>query len=86
MVAALLVDARTGLNPRFTLMGQFRQSLYSRLAAYKDTDDAEQWSRDPSNRQGGGQCAEEKKTASTYLTGRGCAGFTATCSGADSTE
>ena len=32
MLADLLVDARTGLNTRHTMLGQFRQSVYSRLA------------------------------------------------------
>ena len=51
MVADLLVDTRTGLNTRHTLLAQLRQSLYSCLAGYEDTNDAEQLCQDPSIRQ-----------------------------------
>ncbi|MCZ6474263.1 MAG: transposase [SAR324 cluster bacterium] len=70
MVADLLVDARTGLNTRHTLLGQFRQSLYSRLAGYEDTNDAETLCWDPSIRQVVGDRAKEHSAASTSQMGR----------------
>ncbi len=70
MVADLLVDTRTGLNTRHTLLGQFRQSVYSRLAGYEDTNDAEQSCEDPAIRQVVGKRAKEHKAASTSQMGR----------------
>ena len=70
MVAELLVDTRTGLNTRHTLLAQFRQSVYSRLAGYEDTNDAERLCRDPSLRQVVGGRAKEHRAASTRQMGR----------------
>ena len=70
MVAELLVDTRTGLNTRHTLLAQFRQSVYSRLAGYEDTNDAERLCRDPSIRQVVGGHAKEHRAASTSQMGR----------------
>ena len=70
MVADLLVDTRTGLNTRHTLLAQFRQSVYSRLAGYEDTNDAERLCLDPSIRQVVGERAKEHKAASTSQMGR----------------
>jgi len=42
MAAEFLTDTRTGLNTRHRLVNQLRQSVYSRLADYEDTNDAEQ--------------------------------------------
>ncbi len=70
MLANLLVDARTGLNTRHTLLGQFRQSVYSRLAGYEDTNDAEQLCNDPAMRQVVGDRAKENKAASASQMGR----------------
>ena len=36
-----LSDPRTGRNSQFSLADLFRQSIYSRLAGYEDTNDAE---------------------------------------------
>ena len=70
MVADLLVDTRTGLNTRHTLLAQFRQSVYSRLAGYEDTNDAERLCLDPSIRQVVGERAKEHKAASASQMGR----------------
>ena len=64
MVADLLVDTRTGLNTRHTLLAQLRQSLYSCLAGYEDTNDAEQLCQDPSIRQVVGERAASNCAAS----------------------
>jgi hypothetical protein len=42
-----LTDPRTGRNRQFPLADLFRQSVYSRLAGYEDTNDAERWPRTP---------------------------------------
>ena len=70
MVTDLMVDTRTGLNTRHTLLAQFRQSVYSRLAGYEDTNDAERLCLDPSIRQVVGERAKEHKAASTSQMGR----------------
>ena len=70
MVAELLVDTRTGLNTRHTLLAQLRQSVYSRLAGYEDTNDAERLCRDPAIRQVVGERAKEHRAASTSQMGR----------------
>jgi hypothetical protein len=45
-----LVDPRTGHNRQFPLPDLFRQSIYSRLAGYEDTNDAERLAEDPTFR------------------------------------
>ena len=42
-----LADPRTGHNSQFPLPDLFRQSIYSRLAGYEDTNDAETAGRGP---------------------------------------
>src|SRR5260370_29538510 len=48
-----LSDPRTGYNRRFPLADLFRQSIYSRLAGYEDTNDAERLAEDPTFRMPG---------------------------------
>src|SRR3989475_2245060 len=45
-----LADPRTGRNSQFPLPDLFRQSVYSRLAGYEDTNDAERLAEDPTFR------------------------------------
>jgi Transposase DDE domain group 1 len=45
-----LSDPRTGHNLQFPLPDLFRQSIYSRLAGYEDTNDAERLAEDPTFR------------------------------------
>jgi hypothetical protein len=45
-----LTDPRTGHNWQFPLPDLFRQSIYSRLAGYEDTNDAERLAEDPTFR------------------------------------
>ena len=45
-----LADARTGKNGRHQLVGLLRQSVFGRLAAYEDMNDAERLCRDPAMR------------------------------------
>src|SRR6266404_9566127 len=45
-----LRDPRTGHNRQFPLRDLFRQSIYTRLAGYEDTNDAERLAEDPTFR------------------------------------
>src|SRR5438876_1828530 len=45
-----LTDPRSGRNRQFPLVDLFRQSIYSRLAGYEDTNDAERLAVDPTFR------------------------------------
>ena len=51
MVACDLRDNRTGKNTQHRVRALLRQSLYSRLAGYEDTNDAERLCVDPAMRQ-----------------------------------
>ena len=41
MAGDALADSRTGRNSRHSLMAQFRQSVFGRLAGYEDVNDAD---------------------------------------------
>ena len=60
-----LSDSRTGRNTRHSLTALLRQSVYSRLAGYKDTNDAERLCIDPAMRQVVGGRATDHTAAST---------------------
>jgi len=55
----------TGRNYQFSLPDLFRQSIYSRLAGYEDTDDAERLAEDPTFRM---LASRERRETSIALT------------------
>ncbi len=61
----LLDDWRTGKNTQHSLVALLRQSIFSRLAGYEDTNDAERLAIDPTMRQVVGGRASERSAAST---------------------
>jgi hypothetical protein len=65
-----LHESRTGRNIRHRLVPLLRQSVYSRLAGYEDTNDAERLSGDPAMKVVVGWQASEKQAASTSEMGR----------------
>src|SRR5215218_10661061 len=66
----VLTDTRTGANGRHTLVGQFRQSVFGRLAGYEDMNDADRLAHDPAMRWVVGGRAVIKQAASTSQMGR----------------
>jgi hypothetical protein len=65
-----IYDPRTGRNTQHSVTGMIRQSVYSRLAGYEDTNDAERLCVDPAMRRIVGGRATEKTAASTSQVGR----------------
>ena len=70
MVDQVLTDLRTGSNIQHNLTALLRQSIYSRLAGYDDTNDADRLSIDPVMRQVVGGRAVNRRAASTSQIGR----------------
>ena len=65
MAEDVRTDLRTGSNIQHSLTGLLRQSIYSRLAGYDDTNDAERLGVDPVMRQVVGGRAVDRRAAST---------------------
>src|SRR5919106_4424589 len=60
-----LKESRTGRNVQHQLTSLLRQSVYSRLAGYEDTNDAERLAQDPAMRVIAGWRGPDKPAAST---------------------
>src|SRR5260370_13679605 len=63
-----LSESRTGDDRQFPLPALFRQSIYSRLAGYEDTNDAERLAEDPTFRMLASRERREKKQPTTRKT------------------
>ncbi len=70
MAEGVLAELRTGQNTQHGRKALFRQSIFSRLAGYEDTNDAERLSVDPAMRHVVGGRAKSRAAASTSQMGR----------------
>ena len=70
LAATALSDSRRGKNTTHRLDGQFRQSVYGRLAGYEDVNDADRLALDPVMRQIVGGRAVDAQAASATQMGR----------------
>ena len=70
MINSELRDIRTGKNTQHGIAALLRQSIYSRLAGYDDTNDAERLCVDPAMRHIAGGRAIERSAASNSAMGR----------------
>ena len=70
LAESVLSDSRTGKNAQHTMTALIRQSVYSRLAGYEDTNDAKRLCIDPAMRQVVGGRAKDRHAASTSEVGR----------------
>ncbi len=70
LASASLCDSRRGKNTTHRLDGQFRQSVYGRLAGYEDVNDAHRLAQDPVMRQVVGGRAVDARAASATQMGR----------------
>jgi len=69
-IDAELRDIRTGKNTQHGITALFKQSIYSRLAGYDDTNDAERLAPDPPMRYVASGRAVERSAASTSAISR----------------
>ncbi len=67
---ACLQESRGGRNVQHQLVALVRQSVYSRLAGYEDTNDAERLAQDPAMRVIVGRRGLERQAASTNTMSR----------------
>jgi Transposase DDE domain group 1 len=70
MATEVLTDTRTGTNGRHSIVAQFRQSVFGRLAGYEDVNDADRLAHDPAMRWIVGGQAATGQAASTSQMGR----------------
>src|ERR671926_1991492 len=70
ITSEVLTDIRTGTNARHSLLGQFRQAVFGRLAGYEDVNDADRLAYDPAMRWVVGGRAVSHKAASASQMGR----------------